>query len=64
MELPMRWRNVAFWAKTLLDEDNGEWLGRCRICQADTRKGEPHVLPCSRGRLRAALDEIEADLPE
>lgn len=64
MELPMRWRNLAFWAKTLLEEDAGEWAGRCRICHADVNHGESHLAPCSRRQLKAALDEVELDLPE
>lgn len=63
MDLPMRWRIVAFWAKTLLAEDDG--IGKaseCRVCKAFVSSGDEHHRACSRRRLAETLAEIEPDL--
>jgi hypothetical protein len=62
MEIPMRWRNLAFWAKQLLVEDDGKRAdGICRTCGDLARIDEEHHRVCPRGRLIATLAEIQAD---
>ncbi len=61
----MRWSNIAFWAKTLLNEDNGIGMAsECRECKAFVRSGGEHDRACSRRRLAETLAQIEADLAE
>jgi hypothetical protein len=63
MDLPMRWRNVAFWTQTLLKEDSGIGMAsECRVCKAFVRRGDEHHRACSRRQLAESLREIEADL--
>ena len=63
-EIPMRWRNVAFWARTLLAEDGGTGVaGECRVCKAIVKRGDEHNPACSRERLAASLSQIARPAP-
>jgi hypothetical protein len=63
MDIPMNWRNVAFWAKTLMDEDRGLGPGgECRVCEANIVRGHGHYAACWRERLQASVAAVQADL--